>query len=841
MKTSWWLLLGAGLLLVWLLVLDGAGLPISVTAVSHPIIAADLSQTRANTVLPTPQNALTIRQDFVPRWNGLREIELILARQGEVAAGENGRFHLQLLDDDNNLIAEQSLPTRTLTNNQTVVFRFTPQPQSAGKRYTLQIRGSTDNPVSVWGYSLDVYGWGGIVMDDGSLATATAVPATNAQDLRFVTRYQLTWPDAFKSLGEMLWYEGGLLLLALFFLSLPGVLLLLFIFNRRERGEHGEEKKPQRSPRPLRLNFFAWWGVALALGTAVWPLLWFAMTLVDGRWRGWSLWLVFVVGWLVVLLLWLKDRQGSKGAAEQGGFSPPHPRTPAPLLLLLLTLTTATRLLAVRDLSFLPWVDASRHGLITAVMTHSGQMPGSYEPYLPVTDGQYHYGFHAIAASLELMTNWPLNRLLLFLGQLIGGLLPLMVYTAVILMTRRQRPAFLAAFLVGLPFFFPGYYVTWGRLTQLTAMFIMPVLLALTWQLVRGARSWRRVWWLVGFLAAGLFLIHFRVFIFYIPFAVVVWLSAWGRNGRWLAAAGGLGLLLTAPRIWKLAALTSPQQLVSNPIANYNAFPTGYVQTGWEPTFLWLALVALLPTFVFGLRRRRWTWLPLVSIGWTAVLFILVGGDRLGLPIPSIVNLNSLYITFFLPLAIFLGIAGDQLWRWLRQMHWLLQWIGSVLIGGGLLATLLFGVRQQISILNEQTLLAQHADVAGLFWIDENLPETAFIAVNSWKWLGETWAASDGGAWIVPMTGRMTTTPPIDQVYNPDLFQFVKTFNTAATAVADWSDPAQIDWLSQQGVTHIYIGPHSSSGFFDPAVLDRNPKVEMVYGRDGVFIFEIHN
>jgi hypothetical protein len=186
--------------------------------------------------------------------------------------------------------------------------------------------------------------------------------------------------------------------------------------------------------------------------------------------------------------------------------------------LLLLILILATRLLAVRDLSFLPWVDASRHGLITAVMTDSGQMPGSYEPYLPVNDGEYHYGFHTIAASLAMMTGWPLNRLLLFISQLIGGLLPLMVYTAVTLMIRRQRPAVLAAFLVGLPFFFPGYYVTWGRLTQLTAMFIMPVLLALTWLLLRGARGWRRGWWLVALLAAGLFFIHFRVFLFFVPF-----------------------------------------------------------------------------------------------------------------------------------------------------------------------------------------------------------------------------------------------------------------------------------------------------------------------------------
>jgi hypothetical protein len=671
------------------------------------------------------------------------------------------------------------------------------------------------------------------------------VPTTNAQDLRFVTRYQLTWTDAFQSLGDTLWYEGLIILLAVFFLPLPGLVLLLLSegIDRKGREDRQDFFFALRPLRALRFkNPLAWWGVALALGTAVWPLLWFALSLLGGRWRGWSLWLVFAAGWLVAIILFLQNRQESREATVQGRFtrSLVHPFTPSLILIFLLTIIIATRFLAVRDLSFLPWVDSSRHGLITAVMTHSGKIFGSYEPYLPVVDGNYHYGFHTIAASLELMTNWPLNRLLLVLGQLINGLLPLTVYTAVILMTRRQRPALLAAFLVGLPFFFPGYYVTWGRLTQLTAMFIMPVLLALTWLLVRGARDWRRGWWLVGLLAAGLFLIHLRVFVFFMPFAFVVWLVTWGRNGRWLAAAAGFGLFLVSPRIFQLVAMTEPEKLVSSPISNYNAFPTGYVQTGWEQAFLWLALAVLLPTFIFGLRQRRWTWLPLVLIGWTAVLFLLVGGDQLGLPTLAIVNVNSLYITVFLQLAIFLVIGLDQLWLWIKS-HWLLERVGAVAAGGVLMALLLFGVRQQITILNEQTLLAQHADVAALAWIDEKLPETAVFAVSGWKWLGETWAASDGGAWIVPVTGRMTTTPPIDHIYNPELFQFVREFNAAAAAVPDWSDPAQVDWLHQQAISHIYVGPHTDYGYFDPAVLARNPKLEMVYGRDGVFIFQINN
>ncbi len=807
--------MGAGLLLVWLTLLGGRGLPKEVTAVIQPILAEDLSQRRADSAPPAPQAGLTLRQDFVPRWDGLSEIELLLVRHGEATEGEDGRFHIQLFDDADTLIAEQELTTSTLTHNQTYKLRFTPQPHSAQRRYTLVFSGSGDNPVSVWGYSLDVHAGGALRVDGGPLATA--VPATNAQDLYFVARYQLSWTSAGQSLGAMLAQDGPIMLLALIFLLMPGALALLLA--------------EKYSKMPVLANPFVWLGTALAVGTAVWPLLWLGLTTLGGRWRSWSLWLVFGLGWLAVLVLW---RKRGAAALPRRSATPLLRHLVAPLILLIF----ATRLLAVRDLAFPPWVDASRHGLITAVMTHSGQMPGSYEPFLPVEDAPYHYGFHAISASLLFMTGWSLPRLLLFVGQLINSLIPLTVYTAVILITRRERAGLLAAFLVGLPFFFPGYYVTWGRLTQLTAMFIMPVLLAFIWLLVRGGRGWRVAWPVVGILAAGLFLIHVRVFLFFLPYAAIVWLASWGRNGRWLAAAAGLALFLVSPRFLQLMAAAEPANINQNPINNYNAFPVRYVQTGWEPAFLWLAAAALPFLLIAGLRRRAWSWLPLLLVGWTAVLFILLNSKRLGLPsITGLANLNSMYITLFLPLALVLAVAADRFLRWQRR-DWVWESMGNVVLGGALMAAGLFGVRQQVTILNLQTILARTDDVAGLDWVNERLPETAVIAVSGWKWLGETWAASDGGAWLLPLTGRAVTTPPIDHIYDQDSYFFTRDFNETAEVVTDWSDPVQADWLRTQGVTHIFVG--ARGGYFDPAQLSRNPQMEMVYGRNGVFIFKLN-
>ncbi len=831
-KWGWLLaLVGVAAALVWLWAGEPAR-PSPLSPVLSPITAVDINQGRLNAVPPSPhsgENGWRIRQDFVAGHDGLREIELILARNGEPQPGEDGRFTLTLFDDTGAAITQRTLHTANFQHNHTYTFAFPAQPTSAGRRYMLELSGNETNPLTVWGYDLDVMNSGQMMVIAEGEGDA---PDTAVQDLRFITRYQLTPQAALTTLASQLWREGAFILLALLFIPLPGVLLMQLL-PLRWRGWDG----------------VAWFGAALALGTAVWPLIWYAFTLLGGRFTGWLLWLFVITCLCVYVFMWLRD--GVSGIKCQVSrithhasrpLSPHHPVTLSPshlILLLILIAGFAARLLAVRDLAAPPWVDAGRHALITAVMVANGQTISDYAPYLPVDRFPYHFGFHTIAASLVLMTGWPLERLLLVLGQLLNALVPLTVYTAVWLMTRRRGAAVFAAFLVAIPFFFPAYYATWGRFTQLTAMLVMPMLIAFTWLLVSGGPRWKRGWWVVALLAAGVFYIHFRVFLFYVPFVAVLWLGSWGRHGRWLLLSGVAGLLLTLPRLFTLTTITEPVQTISYNLPNYNEFPTSYVNSGWDRWFIWLAGLLLLPLLIGLLRRRRWVALPVVLLLWVGLLFLLLAGDYLGLPSTSLVNLNSMYITLFLPLAIFLGVLLDQVWRWLRRSHWVLLVWAYVAAGVLLTAVTLFGMRQQMGILNPDTILVRPADLPALAWLDENVPADATIVVNSWKWLGETWAGGDGGAWIIPLNRppRTTTTPPADYIYNPTLNQEVRAFNEAATAVTDWAAVDTAVWLRAQGITHIFVGQRG--GFLDPAALNRNPGLQLLYAADGVFVFAV--
>lgn len=787
-------------------------------AVCGPFVEADLTQGRLNVALPPIEGETTAEQTFVPRHNGLTEVELMAVVYGEEEEKGDGRLTVQLRDEQERVVAKETFAAQSTDHNQTITLRFPPQPHSTGRRYTLHAQGSAESRLSLWGYRPSVY-------EEGQLLVGGKSLEEGAQTLRFTTRYRLFWSDVVESVAAAVGQEGWLLLAALFFLPLPGILILLIA-------------------QPARWDAAAWFGVSLALGVALWPLLWQWWTVVGGRWVGWSLWLFVGLGYSGILVYWLLGRGRGRRASEKINFAPfASLREHLPLTLLLL-LALAVRLAAVSDLSFPPWVDSSRHGLITAVMIESGQTPQSYEPYLAVGRFAYHYGFHSLAASLGLMTGWPLPRLLLLLGQLLNGLTPLTVYAATWLLMRRRGPALLAAFLVALPLFFPAYYATWGRMTQLAAVLLLPVLIALTWLMVSKQKG---LWPLVGILAAGLFLLHFRVFLFYLPFAGLVGLFALVRR-RWLPLilSGGFGLFLILPRLIELIRTTTPAQAVQHAIANYNEFPVGYITVGWERYFIGATAVLLIIVLIAATVRRRWAVFPLLLPTWVATLFVLLAGRRLGLPETSLININSLVITLFVPQSLFLAVVVGHIWRWLASQwaRWPGRWLPVIVrqgigLGLGVLVglLLLYGIRQQIGILNDTTILAYADDLPALEWAADNLPPDSLVAVNSWQWLGDTWTGHDGGAWLTPLTGVQTTTPPVDYVYDPTLLGFVGDFNEGATAIADWSTTEAAEWLRGQGVTHIFVG--ARGGFFDPAELVANPQFELLYQRNGVFILRV--
>ena len=96
------------------------------TELFDSLVDVDLNQARIDTALPIPRGDLTITQSFVPRHDGLQEIELTLARYGETTEIDNGRLTLQLLAENGDLLGEKALETAAVAHNQVVKFPLFP-------------------------------------------------------------------------------------------------------------------------------------------------------------------------------------------------------------------------------------------------------------------------------------------------------------------------------------------------------------------------------------------------------------------------------------------------------------------------------------------------------------------------------------------------------------------------------------------------------------------------------------------------------------------------------------------------------------------------------------------
>ncbi|MEM8858342.1 MAG: hypothetical protein AAGD96_08480 [Chloroflexota bacterium] len=807
---------GAACILIWSAIV---GWPGQMTAVAY-----DQEKLDAVVAKPSPNN--TFEFQFTPTRDGLSSVEVIVVNTQLEDQDVAATAVLMLSDASGQVIASKRLSTSGTKHNTPIRLNFEPISNSSGKTLFLTMSGGEGNGLSLWGYSVNV--WPNSQLSNGG----------DAQTLRMTTRYVYQWSSTWFILSSMTGRFGLIVLVLLLYIPMPAAVFLAFFSDDQWESET-----------QLAATF--------ALGVSIWPLFWMWLTVVKFSFSGPILWGVLAIGWGAVIF---KKIQSGEYRSPSLNYV---------FLLIFLAVIFSLRLLAIRDQAFLPWVDSSRHALITAIMRDNGQFLSTYEPYLPVSWSGYHYGFHTLSAGVSLLLGdrVQLPDLLLVTMQLLSTLVCLAVYAGSQLLTRSRTASWVAMFMVGLPFLFPAYYTTWGRLTQISGMLVLPVLIGLLVKLSWADKRNTNLILVLALLTAGLFLLHARLFFYFIPFGLVLtvfyaaaWLGDGARNWSWknvyrgpvlqLAIVGLISGILVVPRIWRLLNETTYIGVgvvateVDRPLLQ---FPIQYVNVGWEFWFWILAAGSIiLSVLYYKLNPAAVWWLKITGLlfGWLGLLYLMTAGPSLHPNWPILLpqsSINSAYIASFAAEAILIGISTVLGFKIANHYHRLAGFIVTALIGAGLMASTLYGIKNQIVILNRVTILGKPAELAAIEWIGSNTPANAKIANNAWPWLNGTWAGTDASGWITPVTGRLTGTPPIDHIYNSRLFGITSAFNDSARAFEDWSQPEPIALLRANGFTHIYIGINDGSGGvnMDPADLLQNREVKTVYDQDGVFIFEI--
>jgi hypothetical protein len=448
-----------------------------------------------------------------------------------------------------------------------------------------------------------------------------------------------------------------------------------------------------------------------------------------------------------------------------------------------------------------------------------------------------------------------------------NALAALAVYLLAVRLTANRTCGVFAALITAIFTPMPAYFTSWGRYTHLTGLVILPAAFALLqWAIEHipgkpGNRSTSQdvleptperkylQWWggiaAAGVTCAGLFLTHYRVVAFLgcLALAYLLVRAITQVKGRQLlrdvgivALVAVIALLLVLP--WlpaTISTLVLPKLAAwtGNGVAAFNTFAWTYLTAGLGRYTLVVAGLGLL----WALVRRAWFSLTLIV--WVALLFIISNPDRLGLPGGGFINNTSVQISLYIPIAILGGYFLSQVLalllgvtpeRWQPAVRW-----GVVVAALPLIFT---GSRTLIPLLNPVTFLFRQADLEGIRFIQENVPEGETVFVNPFAWGYGLYAGNDGGYWISALAGRETMPPPVlyGLINDREYLRSISRLNQQA--IENSGKPAELATLMRQaGLHYLYIG--AKGGVFSAQLLRESPAFEMLFEDDGTWLFKL--
>ncbi len=475
------------------------------------------------------------------------------------------------------------------------------------------------------------------------------------------------------------------------------------------------------------------------------------------------------------------------------------------------------------------------------------------QPYFPISLRQYHLGLYALTAVVQWLAQRPAHEALVLTAQTLSGLCGLGVYLTLSRLVG-FRPALVGAVTVGLLSHLPAGYVNWGRFTQLASLTIMLAAWLMTWETLRlwtttTSRPAVRLTsaLLASILNAGVFLLHFRVAGFQVPWLAlaVVWFLPRARAehrvpqlGQAVIAVSMATFVLVLPALASAAPeyvgrslATAAAPLTAERLASrqqFNNFPlTSWPYLVGRP---WLLAVALLAA---GLRLRRRDRLVTITVIWVLFLLAIGHANQLGLPLIGFTNLGAVLISLYLPISLVIGAGAAEPLVALKRVR---LPTGRPLWAAGL-AVCLLGIRDRAADIEPYRHFITPADVAAMDWIREHTPNDALFAVNTVFWLPRAPHGTDGGYWIPYFTGRATTAGAmLHGQGEPRYEERVVAMSRAVIRLAAGEDA--LDELRSLGVTHVYIGAKGNFAgpALDPRRLEVLPGVHRLYEHEGVTI-----
>ena len=517
----------------------------------------------------------------------------------------------------------------------------------------------------------------------------------------------------------------------------------------------------------------AGWMLPLSLASVLWLML--------GAWlpgQAVALLLVLLTGILSVVLF-LRARQE------------PVPASKAILwvLLLLFSASIFLRLAFVSKFIIPLYFDSAQHYFITKALISS--LASHASPLLnPPTGTYYHNGFHFLIAWMSTILRADILDAILILGQVIVAALPLSMFSIIKQETKSGAAAIFAVLLAAFGWYMPAYAVNWGKYPALTSLSLITFVMSLAYLFVRYRHTLTRRQYLGlnGILFLGIIvtiLFHSRALVV-LGILALAWViaTAWQRLTRRIRLITFLAILIGIVLMIMFLRTKDVFGLLFDP----------YWTKGSMVTILVLGLAPF----------AQWRY-PRLAFASILVVLFLFGGLLIPVNVPGYGNLTLLDRPFvemilYLPLSLLggAGLAGlekslqDLIARWPARRFWSAQYISGVFI-----VLLLVNAFANYNIYPADCCsIVGRDDLVAIDWMDKNLPLEARIAISSTELhvldtnAPHGAAGGDAGAWITPLTDRVTLPLP----YQSDFSQ-QPIFNT----------------LCKFGAGYLYVGEIGAS------------------------------
>ena len=376
---------------------------------------------------------------------------------------------------------------------------------------------------------------------------------------------------------------------------------------------------------------------------------------------------------------------------------------------------------------------------------------------------------------------------MLVLGQIILAVTPLSVLFIIKHETKSNSAGLFAVLLAGLGWSMPAYAVNWGKYPAVASLIVIQFVLSVVYLAIqsREALSPRKNWALYGLLGLGILIsgfFHTRSLVV-IGIVILAWVTArWWQNLPRLPRSLVFCMLILGILLEIIFIQT---QAILNPLFE------PYGPKGFLVTFIVLFLA------IFAQKTY-----PQLAFSNIVAIFLLL--CSLFIPtlkiIPRFANLTLLDRTFvemilYLPLSFLGGLGLAGLEQTLRHSQARLG--GFRILWGGTIGVLFSGLIVAHALIHNEFYpsyccnIVTPNDLIAIDWMNENLPVDAHILISSTESIVlssgrlQGYSAADAGAWITPLTNRVTIPLP----YDTNLAKR-KKFNS----------------LCRMGVNYIYIG-----------------------------------